>query len=1402
MSSNSNDDDNNNNTNNTSEISRELAGETTFQPLTTLDSIQYIIEVVSKEVKQEPVLVRHILYAGFSTYTNDPVNLLVNSRKPGEGKSHPITRILSFFPQEDVVLLMGSSDKALFHLPGTLVKQNEETDRYEDIQPEIEALESEKLTEEANFQQIEEPTQEQRRDFKKATKILDSKIRQLKREASKLIKLENKILVFLDTPNTSLLEALMPLLSHDAYESKYRFTDTNRAGGTEATDNILQGWPTVILAQTLDISHKQRFPELARRFILVNPSTAPEKVEGAGDLAIDSFSLPDLAYQAEVVSDSEIEQVKDLILDLRRTFKEFSENLRTPDGKYDKRKSAVFVPYSEALKRALPKEDMTIDVTNIKRFGRFQTLSTITNVNQRPILKAYPSEEDASESSKLIEIPFVVFADTVKAMELIRDASNTGVRPEVMNWYYQVFEPKYNAEPGPKTKEIKEGKGRIKIVSEEQKALTVADLVKATKAEWHITVSSKQIREQFLAPLVNNSVIEQDTSEIKKSMNIYYPVASLAASGEEKEEESESKKLRRNDLRRNFIENGILYLPIFTGFVVKDTIKSRILRLQKYYADRGYRTKFFDGRGEKGTETELDSLVEIYYNDLDRDRVFKEIPKIVDLSTQSAVNSETIQNQENSQEVKGEIEKYMKPDEEASTKKNLEGERRNFFLSLVECNPQADVKVHTKTYGKRWEAVNQLLLQVDQLTAEGKSLHSLVIKDSAIAFDSEFFGDEAGGKLFQFGVVDVLTEKTLESIRITDPWIAGDYTKLVRAVATAIRKRVNRDPKTGYIIDDKEAINEQSFGWWTRGHGSDLDKIHQACNKVGIESPIDYVGDDNEPIILGQEHIDLHAIYNNNLIKNNIFKNAYRTLKLGHVSEKVVGLGKYKGVDGLEALTLSVEEQKQYNIQDCIVTAKLAKALDGGLLALMKVISELIIMPFADTCHSELPEWWAHLLELEGAKQVVDPATGGGEPYYWDYEGGLVKDPEKGQKTNIRVVDVGSLYPTMSRKYNIDSLTLNCSHEDCKNDPKCRVPKEVLISRDGTTYIEREYWICKKVKGIFPRYLDEFTDLRLGFKKEFKKTGKKIYDILATGLKIVLNGGYGNYGYRYFKFLDVRVAELITAYGRFTLRKIDEIASSKYQLRVIYGDTDSAFLEGENATNDEVIKKFIAEVNSSLNIELEDDKLFTRCVISSKKHYMGVFWNDKEKKWDIVVKGMEGGKVDRPPFVQRMWDQFEEDYLENRHPWPAIALELKKLVSRELPPQDFKFEVTIHKDPDDYAENDIKYKMAKLDNAKKGDLVWYYKIHNGDSDRVRKLEERDGGYQAHRNPANISYEKALETVINTFSDVLEHMGYSPTELFKSFVEEVPKDLTDPFQTTFRGRNDTGGKEEKKEAMTA
>jgi DNA polymerase, archaea type len=149
----------------------------------------------------------------------------------------------------------------------------------------------------------------------------------------------------------------------------------------------------------------------------------------------------------------------------------------------------------------------------------------------------------------------------------------------------------------------------------------------------------------------------------------------------------------------------------------------------------------------------------------------------------------------------------------------------------------------------------------------------------------------------------------------------------------------------------------------------------------------------------------------------------------------------------------------------------------------------------------------------------------------------------------VVVVDAQSLYPSMAINYNLSFDTINCPC--CASDPEAKISK--IIPSEFTSnciYINPQTdWICRKCTGAFPLKLKDFKAERL---KE-KKLGNKAKQ---HTLKILINGGYGVFGHKYFKYFDGRVSELITATGRYTLSQMQQVAVSEYGFDIIYGDTD------------------------------------------------------------------------------------------------------------------------------------------------------------------------------------------------------------------------------------------------------
>jgi DNA polymerase I len=431
------------------------------------------------------------------------------------------------------------------------------------------------------------------------------------------------------------------------------------------------------------------------------------------------------------------------------------------------------------------------------------------------------------------------------------------------------------------------------------------------------------------------------------------------------------------------------------------------------------------------------------------------------------------------------------------------------------------------------------------------------------------------------------------------------------------------------------------------------------------------------------------------MVQTSIFKNAYRTLRLDEISKAILTntghegpasgtLGKYKGLTGKDIQSLPVEEQKNYVLRDAELVMRLLKHNNGNVLDAMKSISEITGLDFEKVCRTGISTWWAVIFDNMA---VASSYYRSKEKLELQYVGGLVLKAKKGLYHNLIVVDVTSLYPTMAILYNISFDTVNC--ECCKNDLQCRITED--ITKDCR--MQREYWICRQKQGAFPKKLNIFKEERL----EQKKLGNQHRQL---ALKILINGGYGVFGSQYFKYYDPRVAELITAYGRYTISKMKDIAQNM-GFDIVYGDTDSLFLNcvNMNTAETEAISKFKEECNKQLGVDVEHAKTYHTAIISEKKkHYIG--WTGIEEREPDIV-GMEGDKNDRPKWINSVFRQIVSDILVSNDTIASLKRAVADLELGNVNPELLKRTTRLSKNPEEYEnENDRKRKIGLAVGAK------------------------------------------------------------------------------------------------------
>jgi DNA polymerase elongation subunit (family B) len=334
-------------------------------------------------------------------------------------------------------------------------------------------------------------------------------------------------------------------------------------------------------------------------------------------------------------------------------------------------------------------------------------------------------------------------------------------------------------------------------------------------------------------------------------------------------------------------------------------------------------------------------------------------------------------------------------------------------------------------------------------------------------------------------------------------------------------------------------------------------------------------------------------------------------------------------------------------------------------------------------------------------------------------------------------------------KYNLSFDTINC--ECCKDNPDAKIsniiPEE--FTKDCKYVNASTDWICKQHTGAFPSKLLVFRKERF----EQKDLGNKAK---AHALKILINGGYGAFGEKEFSFYDPRVAELVTATGRYTLSEMQKIAKDEYDFEIIYGDTDSLFLQN---TTQEKLKVFQARFEKEYDIGLEVKNRYEKLLLSKgKKHYVGY----ENGKIDIV--GMEGKKSNTPEFSKRVYKQILENILtHNKDPLPDVIEAFCKIGDN---PSLLKTSQLLDKEPEEVEDNNQTYAVAKAIGAKKGDIVTYYKA---DEAKIGKTWTLD--------PLEINLWKYKELLWNTVYETLQIAGYPIAGLAQELEIRLEKDCT-------------------------
>jgi len=251
------------------------------------------------------------------------------------------------------------------------------------------------------------------------------------------------------------------------------------------------------------------------------------------------------------------------------------------------------------------------------------------------------------------------------------------------------------------------------------------------------------------------------------------------------------------------------------------------------------------------------------------------------------------------------------------------------------------------------------------------------------------------------------------------------------------------------------------------------------------------------------------------------------------------------------------------------------------------------------------------------------------------YTGGLVLEPKVGLYDDfVMLLDFNSLYPSIIQEHNICFTTVERPNE--VEVAKCPNEAELLARTQEPEGSSEE--------GVLPQVLRRLVESRrtvkMAMKSERDPRRLQMLEIRQKAIKLTANSMYGCLGFQHSRFYAKPLAALITAKGRHALQTVITIVQQELQLDVVYGDTDSVFVNTKTTEYDPAMQ-IAQQIKRSVNkrykkLEIEIDAIFARLMLLKKKKYAALKVVDWEKRiFERELKGLD--------IVRRDWCGLAKD---------------------------------------------------------------------------------------------------------------------------------------------------------------
>lgn len=404
-------------------------------------------------------------------------------------------------------------------------------------------------------------------------------------------------------------------------------------------------------------------------------------------------------------------------------------------------------------------------------------------------------------------------------------------------------------------------------------------------------------------------------------------------------------------------------------------------------------------------------------------------------------------------------------------------------------------------------------------------------------------------------------------------------------------------------------------------------------------------------------------------------------------NKTVENVAKFLGVD---AVTPTIDETEYYDQWNGNGRRALEKQTQGQASSVLSVgkdaldyvlqLSKLSVLPPDQVLAAAVGFRVDSYMMIE-ARRLAELIPAREELNIIPYKGAIVLEPVVGLHDRVAVLDFSSMYPSLMVKYNIspDMLVKGAG------DDIFKVP-------------EVGHYFRQNPPGFYKIVLSQLIASRRAAKAEAARFPKgspehKILKAREKATKVITNATYGYAGWAGSRWYSREVAESAAALGRDTINRSIELAKG-LGLKVLYGDTDSLFVE----YHQDMVNDFIKTIEKNLGLEINLGQLYKRVLFTeAKKKYAGLL-DDGE----LDVVGMEAVRGDWSGLARNVQNEVLRFVLEDGKPARArsyVTNLVRDLKSAKVPKSALVIWKTLTKRPDDYEVNaphvEVARKMGK-----------------------------------------------------------------------------------------------------------